>query len=182
MAHNCYVTKEMTILDGAGVFNYGAAIALQKQGECLVDARSGLLLVTGKNKPVYSMQMFCNYIRSLRRVLTIEKCDNGLALSYMGFIPILCEPSFTNGAYANYLTGKLEASGLPLYRRPPMSFCGRPCDFAGTDIWVHRVDCVDILNLKCRPEHINARMIYEALGVKDFESDVRTLFEQDNGV
>lgn len=176
MSRNCYLTNNMRILDGKGSFNYEAALELQKTGKCLVDARSNMVLVLDDGKrPPYSMTMFCNYTRSLRQVLNLENYENGLAFVYMGYIPILCEPSFTNGVYAEYIMPLLEKSGLPLYRRPPMSFCGRACDFAGTDIWVHKSDCVKVLGLGCRPEHVKLEDVFKALGVHDFDSDVSTL-------
>lgn len=174
MSLHAYICSEMKLMDSSIAYAYGAAQSLEKDGKCILDSRSGLAMpLIGGVK--FNMEMYFNYIQSLRKIASMERTDTVLSLAQMGFIPVLCEPSFTNGAYAKYLMPMLENSGLPLYRRKPMSFTSRPSDMSGVDIWVHKQDCVDVLHLSGRAEHVTVREVYKRLGVTDNETDVRRL-------
>lgn len=175
MAYHAYICNNMKLQDSSIAYAYGAGQSLEKDGKCVLDTRSGIAMTTVSGGHKYTMEMYYNYIASLRKIATMERTETILALAQMGFIPVLCEPSFTQGAYAEYLMPILEKSGLPLYRRKPMSFFSRPSDMSGVDIWVHKQDCVDILNMGGRAEHVTVKAVYEKLGVNNIVDDVRNL-------
>lgn len=181
MGYNAYICNHLSIDNTGKVFKYAAAQSLEKEGKCILDTRSGLAMVTTPEGYTYNMQLYYNYVKSLRKIAAMEKADTVLALAHMGFLPILCEPSFTQGVYASYLLPILEKSGLPLYRRKPMSFCSRPSDMAGVDVWVHKQDCIDILKMSGRAEHVTVQSVYEKLGVTNLVNDVRDLCASNGG-
>lgn len=181
MAYHAYLCNNMRLLDNSIAYPYGAAQSLEKDGKCVLDSRTGMAMVAEQGGYALNMQLYFNYMESLRKVIVLEKNENVLALAQMGFIPALCEPSFAQGAYAEYLMPILEKSGLPLYRRKPMSFCARPSDMSGVDIWVHKQDCVDILHAGSRAEHVTAKSLFTKLGVTNLVDDVRNLCGSNGG-
>lgn len=175
MGFNAYVCADLKVGDNLVPYPYEAGVALEKDGQCKFDRRAGL--ASRLNSTKYTMRLYCNYISSLRRIATVEDVEPVLALIHMGFIPLLCEPSFTEGAYAAYLTPLIEKSPIRdcIYRRRPSSFCKHPSDIPGVDIWVHRTDCVKMLGMNEKPERINVEMVLRKLGVMYFDNDVRDI-------
>lgn len=177
MPYHAYATTNLDYDTCAHATTMSKAVTWERNKLCKIDQRTGMLLVVdsdGKYHP-YTMQMYFDYIRSCRHIITIEQVDIAQAMATMGFLPALCEPTFTNGAYAAYLEPILIKSGLKLYRRPPMAFALPPADMSGTDIWVNKMDCYDKLHIGAKPEHVTVEGLYKALGVTNLETDVRDL-------
>lgn len=175
MGQTAYPTIRFLITEETGPVSYTAARELAKSGMCKVDSRSGLLLVEQEGESTrYDMELYLNYLNAIQFTLKREMNNNTYALLRLGFIPIVCEPTFTGGVYAKYLIPRLEKSGIPLYRRPPAAFCNNAPEMDGNDVWVHRMDCNKVLGIHKNADQITAEDILIALGVTNFEQDIST--------
>ena len=171
MGQTAYPTIRFKVSNDTKPVNYYAARELEKSGGCKVDSRSGLLLVEQEGQSEkYDMDLYLNYLNAIQFTLMRDMNNNTYALLRMGFIPIVCEPTFTGGIYTRHITPYLEKSGLPLYRRPPSAFCNNAPEMEGNDIWVHRLDCKKILGIGKQPDQITAKDILDALGVREIDS------------
>ena len=89
-----------------------------------------------------------------------------LALLEMGFLPIICEPTFLEGYYRTEENmKKLVASGVKLYDVRPLSFTVEEIqsNLGLTDTLMHRIDAAKIVGKE--PHAVKVRDVWEVLGL-----------------
>lgn len=121
-------------------------------------------------------QLYFNYMKFLSSLaLNISKLPEHvqtrdtrqtLALLEMGFLPIICEPTFLEGRYRTEENmKKLVASGLKLYDVRPMSFTVEEIqsNIGLTDTLVHRNDAAKLVGKA--PHTVKVRDVWEVLNL-----------------
>lgn len=128
-----------------------------------------------------NMSLYLNYLQLLRNFAISNNMNEPLSLMRLGYIPIICEPSFTYGIYGSYIEPFLRATGIPLYARNQVPFTRGKISLTGTDYWVSKLDCCKYLNMGDAPHLVTAEAILRNLGVNDYDTDIRILCRSNGG-
>ena len=186
---NMYVTSRFELdMNDPIIVTVKKATELAKQGKVCMASRTLVCLanpaalagIEVSDNP-YSqirldMGLYLNYLQLLRRLATMNNMTEPLNFMKLGYIPILCEPSFTCGLYGQALEPLFRQAGVPLYARNQTPFAKGKISLTGTDYWVSKMDCCDILGMGSAPHLITAEAVLKRLGVTDYETDIRLLY------
>lgn len=142
IAENC---KKVNQLSGGELVEF-----LKKHPQGLMDDRHDIFSLNN----TMDKTMYLNYLQTIKEIAQSSKHGRFTCLLDLGYMPVLMPPFYISTWYPS-IVAALEAHGVPYTRLPASSFAKDMFSHNTPDIWVSKLDCVDLLKKPAQNIRVN---------------------------